>query len=170
MKLSGIFGKKILNNAGKEGYVLSAGLCGGTLYLLCADDNEREFCVRWDSVLDFGGDGIVYDGREESLKKVYALRLGLPCYDFNGTFLGNLEDCTVTGGKLKSAKAGKKTYPAGGLVWGDAVLVKELRRLNCDVVKDGKKIFKKGEYVTDELLGEAVAAGEYVQTTLKSLS
>lgn len=168
MKLSELFGKRILNRAGKEGYVLSVAEAGGELYFLCADESEREFCVKWDSVLNFG-DSIIYDGREESPENAYTLRLGRACYDLKGNFSGNLEDCTILGGRLKTAKIGKKNYPAEFLIRGDIILIKELRRLNYDVVKDGERVFKKGALVTDELLVEAAAAGEYVQTTLKSL-
>lgn len=168
MKLSEIFGRKILDKAGKEGYVLSAGTSGGSLYLSCADENEREFYVKWENVLLLG-DSLIYEEREENVENFYALRLGRACYDLKGNFEGRLEDCTVLGGRIKTARIGKKNYPAGILVWGDIILIKELRRLNCDVIKDGKRVFKKGAVITDELLSEAAAAGEYVQTTLKSL-
>lgn len=168
MKISEIIGKRVLDKAGKEGYVFSVQADGNALYLVCADESEREFEVKWDNVLNFG-DSIIYETRGEKAEKKYALRLGRPCYGLKGNFLGRLENCTVASGKIKTAKIGKKNYPAEALVWGDVILVKEFRKLNGDVIKNGERIFKKGAPVTDELLEEAAAAGEYVQTTLKSL-
>ena len=65
-------------------------------------------------------------------------------------------------------RLGKACF-AEGLVYGDVIIVKQFLRLNGDVVKDGETLFKKGTFVTDDVLNEAAAAGEYVQTKLKSL-
>ena len=168
MKVSSIYGKNIMSTAGKAGYVVAVSAERQSLYLTCADDNEKEFCVDMDSVLSLG-DTILYDGTECIGVSVPPLRLGRAGFDMRGNYLGNLEDCTLSGGKLKTAKIGKKNYPVEGLIWGDVVIVKDLRRLNSDVVKDGVTLFKKGAYLTEEVLAEAAAAGEYVQTTLKSI-
>ena len=168
MKLSKIFGKRIVSAGGKDGYVISVNAVGQSLFFVCADDNEREFTVDMQSVLSFG-DSIIYDGKACAKKAAAPVRLGRAGFDMRGRYLGNLEDFTVSGGKLKTAKIGKKNYPAEGLILGDVIIVKDLRRLKSDVVKDGNTLFKKGAYVTDEVLSEAAAAGEYVQTTLKSI-
>lgn len=168
MKLSEIFGKKVLSTAGKVGYVISVSCDKNQLYFVCADVNEREFTVKWENVTEFG-ENIIFDGTESKENDLYPLRLGRACFDLRGNYLGKLEDCTIAGGKLKSAKIGKKNYPAEGLIAGDVTLVKDLRRLNADVVKDGKILFKKGTYVTEDILNEAAVCGEYVQTTLKSI-
>lgn len=168
MKISEIVGKKIFGEGGRQGYVVSVGELNGEIYLRCADGNEREFAVKMESVYQSGGN-ILFGGGEAENKSFYALRLGRACYDMKGNYLGRLNDCTIRRGKLTGARIGKKNYPAGELIFGDAVLVKEVRRLNADVVKNGKTLFKKGTCVTDGLLGEAAAQGEYVQTTLKSI-
>ena len=168
MKLSKIFGKRIKSAGGKEGYVVSVNAEGQSLFFVCADDNEREFTVDMQSVTSLG-DNILYDGRESGKKAAVPVRLGRAGFDMRGNYLGNLEDFTIAGGKLKTAKIGKKNYPAEGLILGDVIIVKDLRRLKSDVIKNGSTLFKKGEYVTDGVLSEAAAAGEYVQTTLKTL-
>lgn len=168
MKLSSIYGKRILSTAGKIGYVISVSVEDKSLYLTCADDDEREFCVDAAHVISMN-DKIIYDSTECVNSGAAPLRLGRAGFDMRGNYLGNLMDATITCGRLKTAKIGKKNYPVEGLIWGDVIIVKDLRRLNSDVVKDGVTLFKKGAYVTDEVLSEAAAAGEYVQTTLKSI-
>lgn len=168
MKISQFLGKRIIGENGKDGYVLSVNTNGESLYFVCADSEEREFAVDMQNVTGFG-DSILYNGAESDKKAFTPVRLGKAAFDMRGNYLGNLEDFTLSGGKLKSAKIGKKNYPVEGLIFGDVIIVKDLRRLKSDVVKDGSILFKKGAYITDEVLVEAVAAGEYVQTTLKSL-
>lgn len=167
MKVSELFGKRILGTNGKEGYVISVNAEGGDICLVCADDSEREFAVDLKNVLS-AGDKIIYDGTETGICAT-PLRLGRAGFDMRGKYLGNLCDFTLSGGKLKFAKIGKKNYPADGIILGDVVIVKDMRRLKSDVTKDGRTLFKKGAYVTDGVLSEAAAEGEYVQTTLKSL-
>ena len=168
MKVSEFFGKRILGTNGKEGYVVSVNAKGGSLCLICADGNEREFTVDMDNVLSLD-DKIIYDGTEIENISAVPLRLGRAGFDTRGNYLGNLTDFTLSGGKLKTARIGKKNYPADGIILGDVVIVKDMRRLKSDVTKDGRTLFKKGAYITDEVLSEAAAEGEYVQTTLKSL-
>ena len=169
MKLSQFYGKKILSTAGREGYIISVGAnADRSLSFLCADLNEREFTVDMESVLRLG-DYVIYEDSENAKRATVPLRLGRACFDTSGKYLGNLEDFTVSRGKLKTAKIGKKNYPAEGLITGDVIIVRELRRLKSDVIKGGKTLFKKGTFVTDEVLDEAAAEGEYVQTTLKTI-
>lgn len=168
MKVSEFFGKRVLSTSGKEGYVISVNASGKNLYLLCADDSEREFAVDVKSVKSVGTK-IVYEDGESQIISSVPLRLGRAGYDEDGRFLGVLEDFTLTGGQIKSAKIGKKTYPAEALILGDVVIVKKIRRLKSDVKKDGNILFKKGTCVTAELLQSAALSGEYVQTTLKTI-
>lgn len=168
MKLSQIFGKRIKSAVGREGYVVSVNAEGLSLFFVCADEGEREFTVDMQSVISLG-DSILYDGKVCGKTAAVPVRLGRASFDMRGNYLGNLEDFTVLGGKLKTAKIGKKNYPAEGLILGDVIIVKDLRRLKSNVVKGGTTLFKKGAYVTDDVLSEAAAAGEYVQTTLKTI-
>ena len=169
MKLSEIYGKKVLSTTGKEGYVLSVNAAGEKLTcFVCADMREREFTVEFKNIVKFG-EKIIYTEGENCEAMGTPLRLGRACFNERGNYLGNLQDFTFFGDKLKTAKIGKKNYPAEGLILSDAVIVGDIRRLKSDVVKDGKTLFKKGTYVTEEVLNEAAVAGEYVQTTLKSI-
>lgn len=168
MKLSEIYGKMVLSTAGKEGYVLSVNAAGVKIVsLVCADEREREFTVDFKNVLK-AGEKIIFIESEEKSTGV-PVRLGKACFDEKGGYLGNLHDFTFFGDRLKTAKIGNKNYPAEGLINGDVIIVKQFLRLNGDVVKDGETLFKKGTFVTDDVLNEAAAAGEYVQTKLKSL-
>lgn len=168
MKVSKIFGKRIMSTNGKDGYVISVCADGQSLCFVCADDDEREFTVDMSNVISLG-DSILYDGTESDRGATAPMRLGRAGFDMRGNYLGNLEDVTLSGGRLKTAKIGKKNYPVEGLILGDVVIVKNIRRLKSDVIKDGVTLFKKGAHITDEILSEAASAGEYVQTTLKSL-
>lgn len=168
MKLSQIYGKTVLGTNGKQGYVISVNADGQSLYFVCADDNEREFIVNMENVITLGSK-IIYDGKECEKTDAAPVRLGRAGFDMRGKYLGNLEDYTLAGGKLKTARIGKKNYPADGIISGDVIIVKDIRRLKSDVVKNGKTLFKKGDFVTQEMLAEAAAEGEYVQTTLKSI-
>ena len=168
MKVSEFLGKSILSTGGKEGYVISVNTDGQNLILVCADGNEREFAVEMSSVISVS-DKIIYDGTETDKKGFVPLRLGKAGFDMRGNYLGNLTDLTFLSGKLKTAKIGKKNYPAEGIILGDVIIVKDMRRLKADVIKDNKTLFKKGAFVTDEVLSEAAENGEYVQTTLKTL-
>lgn len=168
MKLSEIYGKRVLSTAGKEGYVLSVNVAGGKIVsLVCADEREREFTVDFKNVLKTGEKIIFNESVEESVG--VPIRLGKACFDENGGYLGNLRDFTFFGDRLKTAKIGKKNYPAEILIAGDVVIVKRVSTLKGDVVKNGETLFKKGTFVTDDVLNEAAAAGEYVQTKLKTL-
>ena len=122
MKVSSIYGKKIMSTEGKEGYVISVSAEGQSVYLTCADGNEKEFCVDMVSVLSLG-DKIIYDGTECVNSNAVPLRLGRAGFDMRGKYLGNVEDFTLSGGRLKAARIGKKNYPVEGLVLGDVVII-----------------------------------------------
>lgn len=168
MKVSDFLGRRVISTAGREGYVFSVELCDEQqIYLACADGNEREFYVGVKSAANRGG-RIIF---EESATPTHStpLRLGRACFDQSGNYLGRLQDFTVCGGRLKTARVANKNYPVEGLILGDIALLKDVRRIRRDVTKNGKVLFKKGTPVTEELLNEAALCGEYVQTTLKSL-
>lgn len=167
MKLCDFYGKRILSTAGNEGYVWGVLAEGDCLFLVCADGDEREFVVDMQCVLSVK-ECIIFNGFTARPKNAVPVRLGRPCFDINGIYLGNLTDYTLAGGKLKTAKIGKKNYPAGALVSGDVIIVNG-PRLNANVTKNGKTLFKKGEFISQDTFERAAAAGEYVQTKLKSL-
>ncbi len=168
MKLSEFFGKRIFSVAGKEGYVIGVGVQDGAIYLNCADCDEREFTVDMQCVLSVR-ECIIFNGFTARPQNAVPVRLGRACFDTQGRFLGGLADMTLAGGKFKSARIGKKNYPAEAIVSGDIIIVKDMPRLSLPVEKEGKTLFKKGAFVTPDMLDEAAAHGEYVQTRLKSL-
>lgn len=169
MKISELYGKTVESTAGKRGYVLSVKASGNRLEcLICADEEENEFTVDINSVLKFGNI-IVFEDRESAIKSSKPLRLGRASFDESGNYLGNLDEYLFNGKTLLKAKIGKKNYPAAELVCGDAVIVKKIKRLKGDVVKDGKVIIKSGTCLTDEVLSDALNQGEYVQTKMKSI-
>lgn len=169
MKVSHLFGKKVISTQGKEGYVISVNAADGKLEcLICADENEREFAVDVKNILS-AEEKIVFDDRDTAIKKAAPLRLGRAGFDEKGNFLGTLEEFTVEGNRLLKAKIGKKTYPAEVLIFGDVIIVKNMRRLKSDVIKDGKVLIKKGTPLTDDVAAYAQEAGELVQANLKTL-
>lgn len=169
MNVSEFFGKKVVSTQGKEGYVISVnGGAGRVECLVCADGDEREFFIDVKNVLSVG-DKIIYEDRQSAMKSARPLRLGRAGFDEKGTYLGEVEDYTFKGNKLLKAKIGKKNYAADELTCGDVVIVKGKKRLKEDVISGGKVILKKGTPVTPEVLEKARAAGEYVQTNLKSI-
>ncbi len=168
MKISEIYGKKTLGADGREGYALSVSALGQKVYLTCADSDEREFTVEAESVKKLG-DAIIYDGKESRADGALPVRLGRASFDTRGNFLGLLSDLTLSRGKLKTAKIGKKNYPVEILTMGDVVIVDDATLLKEDVTKDGRQLFLKGSPVTKERLARAAAEGEYIQTTLKTI-
>ena len=169
MKVSELIGKQVLGTEGRQGYVISVNAEGAKIeYLLCADEGEREFIVDIENITQ-AGEIIAFEEKKSVKSHAAPLRLGRACFDERGIYLGVLEDYSFFGDRIKNARIGKKNYPAEGIIAGDIVIVKNFRRLGSDVIKDGKTLYKKGTYVTAEVLTEAALSGEYVQTTLKSL-
>ena len=169
MKISEFYGKKVESTAGKRGYVISVNARAGKVEcLVCADEDENEFAVDINYIKSIG-DKIIYEDRESAIKASKPLRLGCAGFDEQGNFLGKLEDCTFSKNKLLKAKIGKKNYPAEGLQLGDIAIVKAIKTVKADVVSGGKIIIKKGTPLTAQVLDTAQTAGEYVQTSLKSL-
>lgn len=169
MKISEIYGKTVKSTTGKRGYVIAVKVNREKLEcLVCADDDENEFTVDINNVVKFG-DMIIFNDRESAIKSAVPLRLGRASFDECGKYLGNLEEYLFEGNTLLKAKIGKKNYPAEELVCGDAVIVKKLKRLKGNVLKEGKIIIKSGTYLTDEVLNNAKLQGQYVQATMKSI-
>ncbi len=168
MKLSDYYGKRVYDkNDGRSGYILEVFADGTSIAgFLCADEAEREFyAVPCGAKVD---DRVIFTAAHG--KKAVKLALGRACFSEEGKFLGCLKEAVCRGLTVVSAKIGTKTYPAGRLVLGDAVIVKtasaELRR---DVVRDGKILFRKGEPFGEKLTEAAISSGEYVQTALKTI-
>lgn len=169
MNISELYGKKVESTAGKKGYVISVNAYDGLIEgLICADENEEEFAVDVKSIVK-AGDKIVFEDRETAIKRAKPLRLGRAGYDAEGKYLGLVEEFISKGAKITGVKIGAKKYPMQSVVLGDAAIVKSIKRLKSDVVKDGKVIIKRGTAITDEVLSSAAEQGEYVQTSLKSL-
>ena len=169
MNVSDFFGKKVVSTSGKAGYVISVnGGAGRIECLVCADEDEKEFFIDVKNVLSVG-DKVVFEDRQSAMKAAKPLRLGRAGFDEKGTYLGEVEDYVFKGNKLIKAKIGKKNYPADELTCGDVIIVKGKKRLKQDVIRDGAVILKKGTVVTPEVLERAREAGEYVQTSLKSI-
>ncbi len=169
MKISEIYGKTVESTTGKKGYVISIRANADKLEcLVCADENENEFLIDINNVIKFG-DRIIFNDRESAMKAAAPIRLGRAGFDEYGKYLGTLEEYLFEDDTLLKAKIGKKNYPAEELVCGDAVIVKRMTRLKGDVVKNGKIIIKSGTYLTDEVLADAKANGEYVQAKMKSI-
>lgn len=169
MNISEFYGKKVVSDGGKTGYVVSVnGGAGRIECLVCADSDEKEFTVDARDVISVGNN-IVYEDRERAIKAARPIRLGRAGFDEYGTFLGTVEDMEFRNGKLLKTKIGKKSYPADKLIYGDVIIVRGAKMLKSDVVKDGKVLIKKGTPVTDKVLEKAAENGEYVQTSLKSL-
>ena len=169
MNVSQFIGKKVVSTQGKTGYVLSVnGGNGRVECLACADEDEKEFLIDVKNIVS-AGEKIVFDDRAGAIAAAKPLRLGRAGFDESGAYLGEICDYIFKGNALLKAKIGKKNYPAERLVCGDVVIVKHVKKLTCDVVKDGEVIFKKGTPVTKALLKKAQALGEYVQTNLKSI-
>ena len=169
MKISEIYGKTVESTAGKRGYVITVKANGDRLEcLVCADEDENEFTVDVNNIVKYG-ETIIFNDRESAIKSAIPIQLGRASFDECGKYLGNLNEYSFEGNTLLKAKIGKKNYPAGELICGDAVIVKKLKKLKSAVIKEGKIIIKSGTYLTDKVLNEAKEQGEYVQTTMKSI-
>lgn len=170
MKVSSIYGKKVESTAGKKGYAISVNANAGKIEcLICADEDENEFAVDIKNIVNIENNIIIYEDRESAIKASKPLRLGCAGFDEKGVYLGNLEEYIFSKNKLLKAKIGKKTYPADSVITGDIAIVKHVKRVKADIIKDGKVIIKKGTPLTAEVLAAAQTQGEYVQTNLKSI-
>lgn len=168
MKLSYIYGKKVLSTAGKEGYVLGVYADGGKIVgLSCADGGEKEFFAEADGA-KISNSKITY--KKETKKTGTPIRLGIPVFDCEGAYLGKLTDFTVEKNCLKFAHVKNKKFSCGDIIVGDAVIIKSSARvLKSDVKKDNRVIIRRGTPLTPALLEKAQKKGEYVQTNLKTI-
>lgn len=170
MKLSKIFGMKVLSTAGKEGYVLGVFADKNKIErLICADEDENEFIIDTKNIKSIK-DKILFKEGEDTEKSGKNLRLGIPVYDCEGVFFGRLTDLTFSKNTLNIAHIGNKKFSLDDIVLGDIVIIKNSARIvKSDVKSYGKVIIKKGTPLTDELLKKAQKNGEYVQTNLKTI-
>ena len=169
MKISELFGKIAESTTGKRGYVLGVkALASKIVCLVCADEDEREFVVDIKNVNSIA-DKIIYEDRDQTIKKAREICLGRASFDGEGNFLGNLEEITFSGNKLVKAKIGKKAYAIDELSCGDAIIVRPVAHVRRDVKKGRKTILKKGSALTDGNLQKAIENGAYIQAKLKML-
>lgn len=169
MKLSDLFGKIVLSDEGKRGYVLGINIFEGRLaYLRCADEEEREFVIETGDILSIGKE-IVFRDFKTIKKKSTPLSLGKACYDLYGRYLGYLKEVEFKNDRLFRLKIGSRNYAADTVTIGDAIIIDERKKLKDSVVSKGKIIFSEGQEINDDILSIAKDSGEYVQTKLKSL-
>lgn len=171
MKISKLYGKEIESSDGKRsGWVRAVlGLDGAPQFLQCFDCEEREFDVDIKYVKTFG-QKIIFEDRERAKKDCAPVRLGLPAYGTDGSFIGHLTDAEFSGGQLKYYIIGRKRYSPDDVRAGDALIISEGRRLKADVIDgSGAIVLKKGESLDGEALERAADAGEYFQAKLKTI-
>lgn len=169
MKVSCLFGKKVVREA-HEGYVIAVYADGNRLdRIICADENEKEFAVSANA-LKCVKDKLVFKSEEKIQKNGTRLSLGKPVFDCGGAYIGRLTDLTVEKNRIVYANVGNKKFSYDDIVLGDAVIIKSSARvLKSDVKKGGKVLIKRGTPLTPEVLQKAQEKGEYVQTNLKTI-
>lgn len=169
MNISQIFGKKVVGTSGRKGYVISVNASGDRVEsFICADEAEEEFIIDCTNIKSYGNE-IVFEDRQRALNTAKPVKLGRAAFDRRGKFLGFVEDVVLKGNKITSVKIGDKKYPAANIIFGDAAIVEEVKKLKSDVIKDGKVLIKKGTPVTREILQKAYENGAYIEVNLKSI-
>ncbi len=171
MKLSEIYGIHVVAADGAAGgYVIKIYTDGEKITgFLCADERENELYVPSENAR-FANNGIIFTRSEKAKPTATPLALGRRCYNACGGYVGVLKDVNCRGFRLTTAKIGTKSYAADNLVLGDIVIIKHSALpLKADVTKNGKVLFKSGEYADKKLLERAISLGEYVQTNLKTI-
>ena len=170
MKLSNIYGKKVLSTAGKAGYVLGVFADKNEIEcLICADEDENEFTIDVKNIKSIKDKILFKEGKSEA-KGTKLIRLGIPVYDCEGEFFGKLTDFTFSKNTLSQAHVGNKKFSLKDLVLGDIVIIKNTARIvKSDVKSGGRVIIKKGTPLSEQLLKKAQKKGEYVQTNLKTI-
>ena len=170
MKLSDIYGKRVLSTAGKSGYVLGVYADKNKIEcLICADEDENEFTVDFKNIKSIK-DKILFKEGGSEIKGTKLLKLGIPVYDCEGELFGKLTDLTFTKNTLTQAHVGSKKFSLCDIVLGDIVIIKNTARIvKSDVKSGGRVIIKKGTPLSEQLLKKACKKGEYVQTNLKTI-
>ena len=170
MKLSTIYGKRVENAAGRCGYVLRINASGNKITgFTCADGDEVEFDVPVKNVKSIKNVvTYTYGGERGADEK--SITLGKPVFDSEGNYIGRLTDITAEKNVITLMHVGNKKFSSNDVICGDAVIIKNtVRFLKSDVKKNGKIIFRRGTPVTGEVAEKARLAGEYVQTSLKTI-
>lgn len=128
MKISELYGMKVEKiNSSRQGYVLCAFAEGERLdSILCCDENEHEFFIAAEDIISVNA-CLIYRNERKTARKRSALRLGIPCYDEAGKYLGVTQDYILNGAVIKRAQIGGKSYAYSRLISGDAVIVKSKR-------------------------------------------
>ena len=170
MKVSSIYGKKVISTSGKEGYVLSVWAEGNKIKsLFCADANEKEFNVDFDCVKSVK-DKIIYKDCKSAKKSGKSVTLGKPVFSCEGEYIGKVTDFIAEKNELVFAIVGNKKFSCEDIIVGDAVIIKSSARIvRSDVKKGNRVIIRRGTPLTPEVLEKAQKKGEYVQTNLKSI-
>lgn len=125
MKISNLYGKKIVSEDKKKNGVIMAISCvnGAIEGYICFDENEKEFFALSQGVRVLK-DKATFKHLGEESKKSFRLRLGIPAFTQEGKYLGNVSDFSVIGGRLCATYIGNKKYPADNLFVSDAVIIK----------------------------------------------
>lgn len=129
MKISELYGKQVESEDGKtKGYVLGVSCDGDRIeFLLCSDQNEKEFFIEVGCIKSVG-EKIIYEDALSKLKRTRLLRLGKASYNGSGKFMGHFEDCECNDFVLQTAVIGKKKYDFNRLICGDVILIKDKDR------------------------------------------
>jgi uncharacterized protein YrrD len=124
MKISNLYGIKVERfNKKKNGYVLNIATEGNKItYLICIDDNEREFLIKPADIISIG-EKIVFDKVSTKQPCKNKLQLGKSCFTQNGKFLGKLTDYECINFNLKFAIIGNKKFATTRLRFGDIIIV-----------------------------------------------
>ena len=170
MKISQLFGKRAEGGAGRSGYVISVNTSGGKITgLTCADEDEQEFYIPVKNIKSIKNTVCFTHGGERAADEGN-FNLGKPVFDSEGNYIGRLTDITAEKNVITLMHVGNKKFSSNDVICGDAVIIKNtVRFLKSDVKKNGKIIFRRGTPVTGEVAEKARLAGEYVQTSLKTI-
>jgi hypothetical protein len=124
MKISNLYGIKVESfNKKKNGYVLNIATSDNKItYLICIDDNEREFLIQPTNIISMG-DKIVFDKVSTKQPCKNKLQLGKSCFTQSGKFLGKLTDYECANFNLKFAIIGNKKFATTRLTFGDIIIV-----------------------------------------------
>lgn len=171
MKLSELYGKEVVSaDKSRRGWVRAV-LGSGSLpqFLLCFDEDEREFEIDFKNVIKTG-EKIIFDDAEKRRKGAKCIRLGLPAYGTDGAFLGHLTDISGAKDGTFYYVIGKKKYRPEFVAVGDVLIVRAPRTLKQSVITEGGEVvLKKGCALDGEALKKAEEAGEYFQAQMKTI-
>ncbi len=142
MEYSKLIGKQVFTARGKLlGYVtglyLSEDLASASA-LSCADEEEEEFFLSFDSVTKIG-DALIAENKKIEAPHGVPCPVGKTVYDENGSYLGKATSLTSgnSGALTVLSPLGEKEYPAKRICVGDTVFLRA--KLNTGSKKPQKK-------------------------------